>query len=131
MSGNYTGCSWQANTLITCLFFKPKFQKLFIFVIKKCFDIKYRFLNFFIVSGGYYFKDANASFYLYPTTQFFWQSFCMFSYTGYAFGKGTRWVGLRYIPPYWRVTTLFAHWWPMSLLVSFLFSFYLNTSLHT
>lgn len=47
MSGNYTGCSWQANTLITCLFFKPKFQKLFIFVIKKCFDIKYRFLNFF------------------------------------------------------------------------------------
>lgn len=46
MSGNYTGCSWQANTLITCIFFKPKFQKLFIFVIKKCFDIKYRFLNF-------------------------------------------------------------------------------------
>lgn len=48
MSGNYTGCSWQANTLITCLFFKPKFQKLFIFVIKKCFDIKYRFLNFLL-----------------------------------------------------------------------------------
>lgn len=80
MSGNYTGCSWQANILITCLFFKPKFQKLFIFVIKKCFDIKYRFLNFFIVSGGYYFKDANASFYLYPTTQILLQSFCMFSY---------------------------------------------------
>lgn len=48
MSGNYTGCSWQANTLITCLFFKPKFQKLFIFVIRKCFDIKYRFLNFLL-----------------------------------------------------------------------------------
>lgn len=48
MSGNYTGRSWQANTLITCLFFKPKFQKLFIFVIKKCFDIKYRFLNFLL-----------------------------------------------------------------------------------
>lgn len=78
MSGNYKGCSWQANTLITCLFFQPKFQKLFIFVIKKCFDIKYRFLNFFIVSGRYYFKDANASFYLYPTTQFLLQSFNLF-----------------------------------------------------